>query len=500
MPLSRRDFLQTGAFAGGALALAGCDGVYRQAAQQLGQTIPRSVTPPSGVGLDPFHHLLSRAGFGPWPGDVERARSMGAEAWIDEQLAPESIDDRACDLRANRFETVFCPGGEAYEYRRPVVHEELARFTLLRALYSRRQLHEVMVEFWSDHFNMDIGKAECAWLKSSHDREVLRAHALGRFRDLVRGTALSPAMLVYLDGRANKRARNEDRPNENFARELLELHTLGVHGGYTQRDVMEAARALTGWTVRKGWRKGSVEFRAADHDDGPKEVLGVTIPAGHGERDLDLLLDIVLRHPSTSRHLAVKLCRRFVSEQPPESLVERVAEAYRSTNGEIRPMVRAILTSEEFRRSAALKVKRPFRYVVSALRSLGADTFAHRPLLEYLSRMGQPLFSYPTPDGYPDENAPWLGAFFWRWNFAVALVTNRIGKTSVDLRALNDAIAPPGAAAHSARWLRHLLGRDGTPAEQAAIDRFLGGSGGTPAQRQAEAVGLILASPGFQWF
>src|SRR3989442_372228 len=178
---------------------------------------------------------------------------------------------------------------------------EMTRATILRAVWSERQLYEVMVHFWTDHFNIDCSKADCRWLKAADDRDVIRRHALGRFPDLLRASALSPAMLWYLDGRANRKQQDNDKPNENYARELLELHTLGIHGGYTQRDVMEVARCLSGWSVRsvKQLRKGSVEFHPGLHDDGAKLVLGRAIPAGLGQQDLDRVLEIVALHPAT---------------------------------------------------------------------------------------------------------------------------------------------------------------------------------------------------------
>src|SRR5262249_11611084 len=200
--------------------------------------------------------------------------------------------------------------------KKPVLRREITRHTLLRAVYSRRQLFEVMVGFWTDHLNINLEKGDCIYLKPADDRLVIRTHALGRFRDLIRASATSPAMLVYLDGKENKKAGPNDIPNENYARELLELHTLGVHGGYTQKDVLEVARCLTGWRLRTKWRKGTVYFDPHWHDNGEKSVLGHGIPAGGGPADLEQVIDMVCRHPSTARYVATKLVRRFVSEEP----------------------------------------------------------------------------------------------------------------------------------------------------------------------------------------
>ena len=236
-------------------------------------------------------------------------------------------------------------------------------------------------------------------------------------------------------------------PNENYARELLELHTLGVDGGYTQSDVYEAARSLTGWRLRTGWRKGTVYFDASLHDDGEKRVLGQLIPAGGGAADLDRIIDIACSHPSTARHIATKLVRRFVSEDVPASLVTRVAEVFTATDGDIKSLLRTILASDEFKAAKGLKFKRPFQYIVSSLRALGADTHAHQPLIEYLQRMGQGPFQYPTPDGYPDRAAPWLGTLLWRWNFAFALASNRVPTVTVALDQLANAIGAIGQSA-----------------------------------------------------
>jgi uncharacterized protein (DUF1800 family) len=484
--VNRRDLLKAGAVAGGAAAIAGCDSsrAWNLLARQL-EGRPETVELPADPTIDLATHVLNRCGFGPRPGDREAVRAAGVDAWIERQLDPASIDDTACAVRARRFETLHASAGDMFEFKRHVVEQELQRVTILRATYSRRQLFEAMVHFWTDHFNIAIGKAECAWLKTVDDRDVVRRHALGRFRDLLRASALSPAMLVYLDGDGNRRREGGEAPNENYARELLELHTLGVRGGYTQQDVMEAARCLTGWRVQRGWGRGRVAFEPGVHDDGAKKVLGVEIPARQGERDLDLLLDIVARHPSTARHLAWKLARRFVADDPPKELVERVAGAFRASEGAIAPVLRALFSSEAFRDSRGTRLKRPFHYVVSALRALDADTDGGRGVQEWLERMGQPPFHHPTPDGYPEEPAPWLGTLLWRWNFAVAVATGRVAGTRA---AVDDLVVRANGRAGLAA---HVLGRAASTAEFDAIREM-------PSDAMAAA--LVVASPGFQRF
>ena len=276
---NRREVLRAAVL--GAGGLVSCDRVVTGMNREVfGEGVPERLVLPEGEGVDAAFHLLSRAGFGPWPRDVERVKKMGCEAWLEEQLVPEGIDDTACDWRAKRFESVYFSAGEAYEFRKPVLRDELTRHALLRAIYSKRQLFEVMVEFWTDHLNIDLEKGDCVYLKPSDDREVIRKHALGNFYELIRASATSPAMLVYLDGKSNKvRRGTEDKPNENYARELLELHTLGVHGGYTQADVLEAARCLSGWTFDRDrfWAMNAGEsfFRPEWHVEGTNRVLGV---------------------------------------------------------------------------------------------------------------------------------------------------------------------------------------------------------------------------------
>ena len=345
MRITRRNFIQA-ASALSAAALTGCDQTVRflGVPQAPGLAGPFAVAATSTV--DPVTHVLRRLTFGPRPGDYSRVAAMGIEAFIEEQLNPDAIDDYACDSLVRRNETIAAPLGELFEYKQDLLLRELTRATVQRAVYSNRQLYEVMVEFWSDHFNIAQSKGDCAWLKTADDRDVIRKHALGNFSELLRASALSPAMLWYLDGRANRKSDAEEKPNENYARELLELHTLGVHGGYTQQDVMETARCLTGWTVRseENFFKGRLEFRKDWHDDGEKVVLGQTIPAGGGEADIDRVIEIVTAHPSTAQYLAWKLCRRFIADEPAQSAVDAVANVFATSKGDIQTTLRALLS------------------------------------------------------------------------------------------------------------------------------------------------------------
>lgn len=482
MSLSRRQVLLGG---GSAVLVAGALGQGPRAA-----TTPETpFAVPGSTEVDLIDHVLARCTFGAAPGDRERMRALGAGAddavdhWIDQQLAP-GAEEPALLRTLGRLEALGQPVGELYEWKPEVLLRELSSAALLRAVGSHWQLREVMVELWSDHLNIDASKGECAWLKAADDRDVIRRHALGRFRDLIAASALSPAMLWYLDGRTNRRANASERPNENYARELLELHTLGADGGYTQTDVMEAARCLTGWTVRDRhrFRKGRVEFDPALHDDGEKHVLGRRIPAGHGARDLEALLDVTTSHPATARHVATKLCRRFISDLPPPDAVDRVATAFRSSGGDIPTTLRALVGTTAFRAPAArrTKLKRPFQLVASALRTTGAWTDGGAPLLDALRSMGQSPFQYPTPEGAPDVALAWTGTLLWRWQLAMRLSEGKVPGTSVDVAALTSrAGGLDGLAAH-------LLGRLPDPSERSAL-----AAGPRP-------LALLLASPAFQ--
>lgn len=503
MNLPRRKFLKAGA---GSLALlaAGCDQVPHQLRTFFALDARREgpFAAPTKADIDPITHVLNRCGFGARPGDYERVTKLAlnpqdaAAQYLEQQLAPEKIDDERADYAARRFETLSEPLGELFEYQQDLLQNELRRATVARAVLSERQLYEVMVEFWSDHFNIDPSKGDCKWLKVADDRDVIRKHALGKFPEMLRASALSPAMLWYLDGRVNQRQHMGEKPNENYARELLELHTLGVHGGYTQQDVMEVARCLSGWTVRSSdhapyFQIGKVEFHPERHDFGVKTILGHELGAAppglkseqlvlRGHQELERVLELATRHASTAQHIATKLCRRFIADQPPAEAVTAVAEVFARTTGDIRETLRALFATEEFRSERGTKFKRPFQFVVSALRATEAQTDAGLEVIDYLVRMGQVPFGYATPDGYPEQADPWLGTLLWRWNFAVALSRNRLKGTRVDFGALRRNAGGDDAL------MAHVLGRKPTPEEAQAY------------HDSGEGLALLLASPAFQ--
>jgi uncharacterized protein (DUF1800 family) len=504
-------------------------------------------------------HALSRLTFGARPGDVERVQAMGVDRWIDRQLQPERIDDAATDQFLSRYETLALSSAELYRQYPPAALlrniarrdsmrrsgqmtladtvellqqarrsnqfvAELTSSRVARAVMSERQLQEVMVDFWENHFTVFAGKGQTRWYLTSYDRDVIRPNALGNFRTLLGAVAKSPAMLFYLDnaqsvadsgratlrsqrrggnrerGNGNRRRLDGARPgrpgirlgrppvssdgasvprsqspvptasaaqaaqrrprglNENYARELMELHTLGVDGGYTQKDVIEVARALTGWSIRPprqllqlasdprvqrlaermpdNGAAGEFVFRPETHDAEAKVILGHKLKAGRGVEDGDDVLDILARHPATARYIARKLAVRFVSDSPPPALVDRAAAAFTRTNGDIREVVRTIVTSPEFFSRAAFrsKVKSPFEVVVSTLRALDAAPDATPRTAQLVARLGQPIFGHQAPNGWPETAEPWMntGAILNRINFGMAAAANRVPGVSLD--------------------------------------------------------------------
>jgi len=492
---SRREFLEAIAAGGGLAALlvgtgtlsgmlAGCSEAGDRLAALLIPDEALEPRVPAGEELDEITHLLNRLTWGPRLEDRARVEAIGAQAFMEQQLAPASIDDRRCAWRIAEIESLSLPRGELYECSPAQLLADLTRARLLRALHSRRQLYELMVEFWSDHFNIAVAKGDCRWMKIADDREVVRPHAMGSFPELLRASLRSPAMLIHLDGADNRIEHPGDRPNENHARELLELHTLGVHGGYAQADVIEAARCLSGWIFTHDWRRlftARVAFDPRRHDDGAKCVLGQTIPAGGGAEDIDRLVDILALHPSTARHVASRLVRCFVADPPASELVQRVATSFLDTGGEIVPTLRTIFTSPEFMSSRGTLLKRPMRLVLSALRALDVRSDCGPALSAHLERMGHAPFGHPTPEGYPLEAQPWLGSLLWRWSFALDLVRGRLADRAVDVGGLARRLGGHEALA------RHLLGRTPTVVER----EFL-------ATADADAVAVALASPAFQ--
>ena len=601
-------------------------------------------------------HVLNRLGFGVRPGDVERVRKIGLEAYIEQQLNPGKLDDSTVEAKLKNMPTLQMSNGEllakypqpgqllrrlqrtgqlppelaalaqqrqqqgpqsmpqagmnepnadaekaiAEAMRPPAAPQgnnaaqadadpqrraqrqaitqymrenglespqrimyELSSARIVRAVYSERQLQEVMVDFWTNHFNVFAQKGADRWFLTSYDRDVIRPNALGNFRDLLEATAKSPAMLFYLDNfqsvdpnaqmnRAQGRRRMNDagdagrmrrggllgggararrqaemnraqqqgqgqtaqqqqqRPqqqqrmkrgiNENYARELMELHTLGVEGGYTQKDVQEVARAFTGWTIyapRGGGiygedgedsRAGTFIFNPRMHDGGEKNVMGQKISSGGGIEDGRKVLDILVRQPATARFIATKLCRKFVADEPGPALVARVADAFRKSDGDIKTTLRAVFSSPEFSsvETRRAKIKTPFELVVSAMRTLGAEAEVRPALIQWMGRMGEPLYGYQAPTGYPDVAEYWVntGALLERLNFSLALVSNRIPGVRIDLaRFVGDAATSSNALNQTAavdRFLEVVLQGDISPKSREILMKQLGDQSSAP--------------------
>lgn len=459
----RRALLVGAASAG---ALAGCASGPRTSPQVPAGT-PRT-SRPVGIDRDPAfaRHLLNRFGYGPRPGDIDRLVATGAAAWLDEQLAPASAtpDPRIAtalaplaSLQQNHTATLATFArlqGDALrpglgETERAAANRELNALVrrindesrqdrLVRALYSGRPLEESLVEFWFNHFNVFAGKESVRVTAGFFEREAIRPHVLGRFRDLLGATARHPAMLNYLDNWQSvadgfRFPAQLPMPagfvpprglNENYARELLELHTLGVDGGYTQGDVRELARVFTGWSFdrRNPGTDHAFRFYAARHDRGDKTLLGARID-GDGVQQGERALDRLAAHPSTARHVARRLARAYVADVPPPALVERLAARFAATGGDLREVVRALATSPEFTDPAIRggKFKTPYHYVLSSARAVGAEPAEVLPLAQAIARMGMPIHGCVTPDGWKDTRDAWLNAEALRQRVAYAV-------------------------------------------------------------------------------
>jgi uncharacterized protein (DUF1800 family) len=434
--------------------------------------------------------VLNRLTFGPKPGDVQKVRAIGLENWIDQQLRPDKINDSGMEqfiarypainqdqndllrqyaeqqrarrqVRQERADTTRAMNGadsmamrqqlqQQFGLTRQVV-AQLQSSRVARAVSSERQLQEVMTDFWENHFNIyaQKGGPEPYYL-TDFDQNVVRPRALGKFRDLLEAVAQSPAMLFYLDNarsmadstRPTQRQMPQQRKhpglNENYGRELLELHTLGVDGGYTQQDVINVARAFTGWTIKPPPQGGGFVFRPQVHDAGEKIVLGHKLAPGRGMEDAEDVLDILAKSPATARFISFKLARRFVSDSPSKALVDHAAQIYLKTDGDIREVVRSIITSPEFFSQQAFhsKVKSPFEVVVSAMRALNAAPDSTPRSAQVIAFLGQPIFGHQAPNGWPETGEPWMntGAILNRINFGMAVAAGRL--PGADIRAI----------------------------------------------------------------
>ena len=487
-------------------------------------------------------HVLNRLAYGTRPGDIERVKTIGIPAYIEEQLFPETIPDPIAEEKLAEYEIVGMAFGELVAYDHPssssmsyrrrqnvqqrarLAEEMMAEETssggaqnldrekaarrnllnpdisgeiilknqpesglelidvrLLRAIYSERQLLEMMVDFWANHFNVFFRDF---YLSADYTQNAIRPNALGKFEDLLVATATHPAMMFYLDnwlssapvevvkkrlarGHAVSPGNTERRSlamrkrrqffdqatglNENYARELMELHTLGVDGGYTQEDVIQVAKSFTGWTVAGmsgGEPEGEFMFDPLLHEGGDKVVLGETISSGGMDEGMRIL-KMLAQHPSTARFISTKLVRRFVADDPPEEIIEVASHAFTRTGGDIREVLRAIFTSPDFFSPEYYfgKVKKPIELVASAMRAVSADidggSFATMSYLNRVTRrMGEPLYRHLAPDGFPDVASAWISTntLYLRMEFAIDLSTGKIPDVRVDIDAAHSLI------------------------------------------------------------
>jgi uncharacterized protein (DUF1800 family) len=381
-------------------------------------------------------HILNRIGFGPRPGEIDRVLLRGAERYIEDQLFPEDIDDRAAEDRVATLSSWSASIAELLaRYPQNMgsgrLLEELAFARLIRAVTSERQLYEVMVDFWFNHFNVYAPEGFTRYATASYERDAIRPFALGRFRDLLGATARHPAMLYYLDNWLSSVPRRQGNRivgglNENYGRELLELHTLGVDGGYTQEDIIQVSRAFTGWTLDNIRSSGQFRFDARIHDPGDKTILGRRIASG-GMEEGEQVLDLLGEHDSTARFVSYRLCQRFIADDPPDSAVDRAAATFRATRGDIRRVMATILGSREFFDPAywGSKPKTPLEYVASALRALGANPSNYAGPAQAVSNMGMPLYAQIPPTGYSNDGREWMNAsgLLNRMNFVLDVLS-----------------------------------------------------------------------------
>ncbi len=544
---------------------------------------PLADTPREMTADQQIHQALNRLTFGATEDDYERVRREGLDRWIGEQLAPQSIDDAATDRFLERYPYVAQPettlariyglpgdlrraGGtnpdtaaiRAADRASAQVIGELREARVARATLSKRQLLEVMVDFWENHFSIYADKGADRYMLVDYDRTI-REHALGKFSDLLAAVAHSPAMLYYLDNLDSKAdsdrvtlaelqgarrareaqqkyatARNEifvDRAgkvsvgdpnlkppapyrppvrrgrglNENYGRELMELHTLGVDGGYTQQDVIEAARVLTGWTVRNPDHIGTFYFNPAMHDAGSKVVLGHVFPAGHGEDEGDSLLALISREPATARFISMELCRRFVTDSPSTALVDRAAAAFTRTDGDIAEVMRVIIGSPEFFSRAAYraKVKSPFEVVVSTMRALDAEPDTLQRDVQAVARLGEPIFGHIAPDGYPETGDQWIntGSILNRINFGMLAAAGQVTGMSVKAWPRGRDLENMPRTAQADSLVAILLGGDASSDTRKILDEGANPAAASPATSARDftaLVGLALGAPEFQ--
>lgn len=461
--------------------------------------------------ISPTVHVLNRLTWGVRPEDLDRITKMGIPAFIDWQLHPEKIADPVIDAFLKKEVPSLAMTFEEmsrYEAKKyGTIELELIFARLYRAAYSERQLFEIVVDFWTDHFNIPV--SDYAHQKAMDDRIVIRKHALGRFRDMLVASAQSPAMLQYL----NNDSSEKEHPNENYAREVMELHTLGVNGGYSEADVKALARILTGWTLREGLPDGFY-FDPDMHDDGEKTLLGRNFPAKRGVEEGLEALDLLATHPSTAKFISLKLCRRFISDAPPQSVVDSATAVFSKTDGDIRAVLAHIFASPEFMAAAGQKFRRPLDFMAALMRTTPI-TFKTREAwylgLNPLEEMGQLPFGWHPPNGYPDAARAWINTngLMMRWNLGLVLGLIQMGAVDGVAIELERRVAPAKTAAELVDNVIALVlpGAKIAAADRDQLITFMSDGGGAtkPAdaqmrlERMPTVLGLLMGSPYFQW-
>lgn len=478
-------------------------------------TAPTTTTTAPGPDVvveDEAAHVLRRLSFGTTPAMRREITTLGIDGWIDRQLNPAGIDDSQLQVVLRNFPTLNASNQSNYDNDNDTVRSELRHATILRAYGSNRQLHEVMVEFWNNHFTVALNQSYLVGLKTGDDRTVARSNPFGKFADLLLASAHSPAMLMYLNN-AESNANSAQGVNENWGRELLELHTLGIINGeqvYTEDDVKALARVMSGWGIN--WSTKEFEYHSYAHSRETVTLLGSWSSSGAGYDDGVSALNFLARHPSTARYLCWKLVRRFVADDPDMALVDALAGVYQANDTAIAPVLKALFSSAQFRAARRTKLRRPFELVVAELRALnaqiepGADSNAARTLATLLGELANLPFEWPAPNGYPDVTGYWASAdgMLQRWELGGRLANNGLDGISVDLDQLLPLPRPATAGALLDALALRLLDGGFQPTERAALLAHLNKAETDPVtEAEIDAslgtlVGLALDSPSFQ--
>jgi uncharacterized protein (DUF1800 family) len=501
---TRRSFFFFGALAAATLlpkqarAQAGIKSRQRQPAEPAnGERFPMVKTSDNVAAFSEWagsvSRLVRRTTMGVTPAEMTRATQMGYQGYLNYQLNYTRINDDVVDAAvASKWPLLSQTNDVLFSADATQARTQLQESSIYRAAFSQRQLYERMVEFWSDHFNQDMDKV--GYLLISDQRDVIRKNALGKFPDLLKASAHSPSMMAYLDQNASRNTA----PNQNYAREIMELHTLGVDGGYTQDDVAALSRVLTGWTIQG---RGVFTFNPAIHDWTAKTVMGVTIPAGApslgaaGINEGEQMLDMLVNHPSTAKFIATKMLKWLLDPNPSDAQINTVASVYKATGGDIKAMIRVIL-NDTWLAAAPMKLKRPFHFLASAMRSTNPTVATMTTLNGQLGVLGQSLFSWDTPDGYPDKIEYWAGNIVPRWSFGTVMSSLNSTTTVV----VDTAPYRAGSPAAAVDLLdQNFFGGEMSAVTRSALLAYAGTATLTDAKAR-ELIGLAISANAFQWY